>query len=214
MNVFFNKGTEENAKNLFENTFMQNHIYLNEEDGVFKPVDIDEFIDYYESVYLMILEDDTFKEIMLKSWELMPVDEVLKKEAKKEIKKEEPPKKEEIPKEKEKSEKIPTEEIKQRIENVEERLEKEKEFSKNLLKEQNIDIFREAIGGKGISTVINFINQLRQYDRKGDKEISFEDFCEILKNINLHITEKDTKLLFSDFSGNNSKMNYGNFYPI
>ena len=228
----YNKETEENAKNIFENTFMQNHIYLNGEDGVDKPVDIDEFIDYYESVSLMILEDDTFKEVMLKSWGLMPVDEVLKKEEpkieepkkeepkkeepKKEPKKEEPKKeetqkKEEIPKEKETSEKNLTQEINPRTENVEDRLEKEKEFRKNLLKEQNIDVFRETIGGRGIATVINFLNQLRQYDRKGDKEISFQDFCEILKNINLHVSEKDTRLLFSDFSGNNSKMNYAKF---
>ena len=59
-------------------------------------------------------------------------------------------------------------------------------------------------------SVINFVNQLRQYDRKGDKELSFQDFCEILNNVKLHISEKDAKLVFSDFS-ENSKMNYGKF---
>ena len=215
----YNKENEENSKKIFENTFKENHIYLNGEDGIDKPVDIDEFIDYYESVSLMILDDDVFKEVMLKSWGLMPVDEKVKKE---EPKKKEPIK--EIEKEKEKEEiKIEEEkekekenvenlkeELKPQIENAEERYEKEKEFRKNLLKEKNIDVFREALGAKGIPSVINFLNQLRQYDRKGDKELSFQDFYEILNNIKLHMTEKDAKLVFSDFS-ENSKMNYGKF---
>ena len=210
----YNKENEETAKQIFENTFKENHIYLNGEDGVDKLVDIDEFIDYYESVSLMILEDDTFKEVLLKSWGLMSLDEVMKKEEKvkkeepKKLKKEGTPKKEEVPKEK--IEENIKEEIEPKIENAEEKYEKEKEFRKNLLKEQNIDVFRGTIAAKGIMTVINFLNQLRQYDRKGDKEISFPDFFEILNNINLHITEKDAKLLFSDFS-QNSKINYSKF---
>ena len=210
----YNKENEETAKQIFENTFKENHIYLNGEDGVDKLVDIDEFIDYYESVSLMIFEDDTFKEVLLKSWGLMSLDEVMKKEEKvkkeepKKLKKEGTPKKEEVPKEK--IEENIKEEIEPKIENAEEKYEKEKEFRKNLLKEQNIDVFRGTIAAKGIMTVINFLNQLRQYDRKGDKEISFPDFFEILNNINLHITEKDAKLLFSDFS-QNSKINYSKF---
>ena len=216
-----NKENEENAKKIFENTFKENHIYLNGEDGVDKLVDIDEFIDYYESVSLMILEDDTFKEVMLKSWGLMPLDEQIKKEepvVKKEEKEETPkkektPKKEEMPEEKpekpENTESV-TEEVRPSVENAEERIEKEKEFRKKLLKEQNIDIFRETLAAKGITTVINFLNQLRQYDRKGDKLLSFSDFFDILNNINLHMREKDAKLVFSDFS-DGSKMDYSKF---
>jgi len=216
----YNKENEENSKKIFEDTFKENHIYLNGEDGVDKPVDIDEFLDYYESVSLMILEDVIFKEVLLKSWGIIPLDQVLKKE---EPQKEETPQKEEVPKKDEtpkkeevpKKEEAPTkeninEEIEPKIENAEERYEKEKEFRKNLLKEQNIDVFRTALAAKGISSIINFLNQLRQYDRKGDKEISFPDFLEILSNISLHITEKDAKLVFSDFS-ENSKMNYSKF---
>ena len=214
----YNKENEENAKKIFENTFKENHIYLNGEDGVDKLVDIDEFIDYYESVSLMILEDDTFKEVMLKSWGLMPLDEQIKKEEpviKKEEtpKKEKTPTKEELPKEKlekpENTESV-TEEVRPSVENAEERFEKEKEFRKKLLKEQNIDIFRETLAAKGITTVINFLNQLRQYDRKGDKLLSFSDFFDILNNINLHMREKDAKLVFSDFS-DGSKMDYSKF---
>ena len=204
----YNKENEENAKKIFENTFKENHLYLNGEDGVDKLVDIDEFIDYYESVSLMILDDDVFKEVILKTWGLMPLDEVLKKEEPK--KEEKKIKKEENIKKNEEQKEDLNEEIKPKIENAEERYEKEKEFRKNLLKEKNIDVFRETLAAKGITTVINFLNQLRQYDRKGTKELNFQDFFEILNNLNLHITEKDAKLLFSDFS-ENSKINYGKF---
>ena len=60
------KDKEENAKKIFENTFNENHIYLNGEEGKGKLVDLDEFVDYYESVSLMIQDDDIFREVILK----------------------------------------------------------------------------------------------------------------------------------------------------
>ena len=199
----YQKESEENAKKIFEDTFNENHIYLNGEEGKNKLVDLDEFIDYYESVSLMIQDDNIFKEVILKSWNLYN-----EKEEKEELKKEE-----------EKNEKAsevenPKESVEENIDdindNVENAYEKEKEFRKNLLGEKNIDVFRETLSAKGIKTIINFLNQLKQYDRKGDKEISFEDLFEIFNTLNLHISEKDAKILFSDFA-QNSKMNYGKF---
>ena len=205
------KDTEENAKKIFENTFNENHIYLNGEEGKDKLVDLDEFIDYYESVSLMIQDDDIFREVILKSWNLFDenaeIQEKEKKEQKEELKKEEEKIEEEVKKE------IPKENIEENIDNTnnaESAYEKEKEFRKNLLGEKNIDVFRETLSAKGIKTIINFLNQLKQYDRKGDKEISFPDLFEIFNNLNLHISEKDAKILFSDFA-ENSKMNYTKF---
>ena len=207
------KDTEENAKKIFENTFNENHVYLNGEEGKDKLVDLDEFIDYYESVSLMIQDDDIFREVILKSWNLFDenaeIQEKEKKEQKEELKKEE----EKVEKEVEKE--IPKENIEENIDNTntnnaESAYEKEKEFRKNLLGEKNIDVFRETLSAKGIKTIINFLNQLKQYDRKGDKEISFPDLFEIFNNLNLHISEKDAKILFSDFA-ENSKMNYTKF---
>ena len=156
----------------------------------------------------MIQDDDIFRKVILKSWNLFN-------------EKEENQAKEEIKKEEEKTEKESVQEIpKENAENKEENIdnsnnaqtayEKEKEFRKNLLGEKNIDVFRDTLSAKGIKTIINFLNQLKQYDRKGDKEISFPDLFEIFNNLNLHISEKDAKLLFSDFS-ENSKMNYAKF---
>ena len=206
------KDKEENAKKIFENTFNENHIYLNGEKGKDKLVDLDEFIDYYESVSLMIHDDDTFREVILKSWNLYDEKQENQKEQKvqnDELKKEE----EKI--EKEPEQEIPKENTGENIDNnnVESAYEKEKEFRKNLLGEKNIDVFRDTLSAKGIKTIINFLNQLKQYDRKGDKEISFPDLFEIFNNLNLHISEKDAKILFSDFE-ENSKMNYSKFISV
>ena len=207
------KDKEENAKKIFENTFNENHIYLNGEKGKDKLVDLDEFIDYYESVSLMIQDDDIFREVILKSWNLYDEKQENQKEQKvqnDELKKEE----EKI--EKEPEQEIPKENTGENIDNnnnVESAYEKEKEFRKNLLGEKNIDVFRDTLSAKGIKTIINFLNQLKQYDRKGDKEISFPDLFEIFNNLNLHISEKDAKILFSDFE-ENSKMNYSKFISV
>ena len=205
------KDKEENAKKIFENTFNENHIYLNGEEGKNKLVDLDEFVDYYESVSLMIQDDDIFREVILKSWNLFNENEQKQENQEKEQKDE--LKKEEEKNEKESEQKIPKENTEENIDNTnnaESAYEKEKEFRKNLLGEKNIDVFRDTLSAKGIKTIINFLNQLKQYDRKGDKEISFQDLFEIFNNLNLHISEKDAKILFSDFA-ENSKMNYSKF---
>ena len=204
------KDKEENAKKIFENSFNENHIYLNGEEGKDKLVDLDEFIDYYESVSLMIQDDDIFREVILKSWNLF--DEKEEKQDKEQKEQKEELKKEEEKNEKEPEQDIPKENTEENFDNnnVESAYEKEKEFRKNLLGEKNIDVFRDTLSAKGIKTIINFLNQLKQYDRKGDKEISFPDLFEIFNNLNLHISEKDAKILFSDFA-ENSKMNYSKF---
>ena len=205
--LLYQNENEENSKKIFEDTFNENHIYLNGEDGKNKLVDLDEFIDYYESVSLMISDDDIFRKVILKSWNLYDEKEELKKEEEqkdleKENETENEPQKENIEKK--------TDNINNNIETEKDRYEQEKEFRKNLLGEKNIDLFRETLSAKGIKTIINFINQLKQYDRKGDKEISFEDLFEIFNNLNLYISEKDAKILFSDFS-KDSKMDYSKF---
>ena len=196
------KESKENAKKIFEETFNENHIYLNGVEGKIKLVDLDEFIDYYESVSLMIQDEEVFREIILKSWNLYKESEELKKQEPKEKEKLEETKKENL------DENI--ENASNKIEEVENKYETEREFRQNLLGEKNIDLFRETLSAKGIKTIINFLNQLKQYDRKGDKEISFPDLFEIFNNLNLHISEKDAKILFSDYS-QNSKMDYSKF---
>ena len=78
--LLYQNENEENSKKIFEDTFNENHIYLNGEDGKNKLVDLDEFIDYYESVSLMISDDDIFRKVILKSWNLYNEKEELKKE--------------------------------------------------------------------------------------------------------------------------------------
>ena len=198
--LLYLKKNEEDARKIFEDTFTENHLYLNGDKGKNKLVDLDEFIDYYESVSLMIQDDDIFKEIILKTWNQYNENEELKKE---EIKKEKEIQNENIEKNEEKLNN-------DNINNAEDNYEKEREFRKNLLGEENIDLFRETLSAKGIKTIINFISQLKQYERRGEKEILFEDLFDIFNNLNLRISEKEAKILFSDFS-QNSKMDYSKF---
>ena len=62
--------------------------------------DLDEFIDYYECVSLMIQDDDIFREVILKSWNLFDEKEEKQNKEQKE-------QKEELKKEEEKNEKEP-----------------------------------------------------------------------------------------------------------
>ena len=82
--LLYGQENEENAKKIFENTFEENHIYLNGEEGKNKLIDLDEFIDYYESVSLMIQEDENIKKELEKDLDnYLPNYKRTKKEEKK-----------------------------------------------------------------------------------------------------------------------------------
>ena len=52
---------------------------------------------------------------------------------------------------------------------------------------------------------MNFLSQLKQYDRKGDKELSLPDFSEIILNTKVIISEEEIEELFSDFCKDNKQ---------
>ena len=205
------KKSEQEAFEIFEQSLKGNHKYLNGDEANVKNIDIEEFEDFYESVSIMIPNDNLFKEIILRTWGLIqdePEEELNKEEnieqdnndinnnEEQEIKDEiENEPKEEIKKEKNKF------------------IDKEIEFRKEILNEENIDIFRDKLGVKGIIPVINLFSQFKQYDRKGDKEISYSDFSEIIRNTKVIISEEEISDLFSDFiqQNNNSKIKTINY---
>lgn len=257
---------EDEAMQIFVDTFKDNHLYLHGDDDSGKPADVEEFEDYYESVSAMIPDDELFRDILLKSWGLVNIDEP---------KKEVPPPKDEVPIERrsdrgdrdqpermerdnrdrperpERDERErpgrqerrpepeqmqeppepydrelrnqrdePFEEPQENLRNepekkidpYQEQKKKEKEFRKNLLNEQNLDAFRNLLGSRGIRPVMNFVNQLRQYDRKGDKELPYEAFADVINSCNLNMPEDDIRDLFNDFVPKNKKtINYGDF---
>ena len=240
---------EEEAMKIFEECLKGNHKYLNGDEGDTKPVDIEEFEDFYESVSIMIPSDEQFRDILLRSWGLIK-DEPKEEEKEPEHEEQEqeqvqdqaqPP--EEQPKEEKEEENIPKnneeedryvppkqeEEIEQQYENeqpIEEKQEekaespkkketeinKEIEFRKNILDEENIDLFRNKLGARGIVVVMNFVNQLRQYDRRGNKEISLNDFQDIINNSKVIMSDEEIADLFNDFADQQSSlMNYDNF---
>ena len=237
----YKKMDEKEAMKVFVDSLKINHLYLNGEDDFNKPIDLDEFEDYYESVSLMIADDDIFKEVLLKSWGLIPIEEEKEKEKKettenrpkenvekenitelppKEEKYEEKVEKEQTQPEQEETSKEPESvvekqneesEQQQRVEVAEEEKPLEESEQNNLVNTENIQNFREILGGRGVFAVINFLNQLRQYDRKGNKELNYTDFADALYNSNLNISEQDIKNLFNDFVQMNNTINYQEF---
>ena len=63
--------SEEEAMSIFEESLRGNHKYLNGDEGDTKPVDIEEFEDFYESVSIMIPSDELFRDIVLRTWGLI-----------------------------------------------------------------------------------------------------------------------------------------------
>ena len=206
------KKSEEEAMNIFEQSLKGNHKYLNGDEADTKNIDLEEFEDFYESVSVMIPNDELFRNIVLRSWGLVkdePEEELNNEEN---IEEENQDKNEEINNEEQQeiNDEIKEEEPKEKIKK-EKNIDKEIEFRKEVLKEENIDIFRDKLGAKGIITVMNLVSQLKQYDRKGDKELSFADFSEIILNTKVIISEEEISELFSDFcqgNSNNKTINY------
>ena len=223
--------SEEEAMSIFEESLRGNHKYLNGDEGDTKPVDIEEFEDFYESVSIMIPSDELFRDIVLRTWGL------IKDEPKEEENEEEPQEREDVqerlpPKNEEYEEDYrenPQErrddmepQEREREEEYEERYEppvnkgkekdKEKEFRKNILNEENLDIFRDKLGARGIVVVMNFANLLRQYDRRGDKNISLNDFSDIISASKVIMSDDEINELYNDFADKKTNLlNYEDF---
>ena len=206
------KKSEEESITIFEQSLKGNHKYLNGDDASVKNIDSEEFEDFYESISMMIQNDDTFKDIVLKTWGLIK-DEPEEEENENEKEND----KEEL-NENNEEENIDNNDIENNEQEVNEEQEeikeekkekkivdKEIEFRKEILNEENIDIFRDKLGARGIITVMNFVSQLRQYDRKGDKELSYSDFAEVIYNTKVIISDDEIKELFSDFCEGDKK---------
>ena len=206
------KKSEEESITIFEQSLKGNHKYLNGDDASVKNIDPEEFEDFYESISMMIQNDDTFKDIVLKTWGLIK-DEPEEEENENEKEND----KEEL-NENNEEENIDNNDIENNEQEVNEEKEeikeekkekkivdKEIEFRKEILNEENIDIFRDKLGARGIITVMNFVSQLRQYDRKGDKELSYSDFAEVIYNTKVIISDDEISELFSDFCEGDKK---------
>ena len=230
--------SEEEAFGIFEESLRGNHKYLNGDEGDTKPVDAEEFEDFYESISMMISSDEVFRDIILRTWGLIqdepreeenPQEQEQHKEEEQEQQdiqeqNEIAQNEENVPKKLEEQEEIPqneeqeappeeqNEEKPQTIEKKEKKIDHEIEFRKNILNEENLDIFRDKLGARGIVVVMNFVNQLRQYDRKGNKEISLNDFTEIINNSKVIMSQEEISDLFNDFADKQTNLlNYDVF---
>ena len=221
--------SEDEAMKIFEDSLRGNHKYLNGDEGDTKPVDIEEFEDFYESVSMMIPNDELFRDVILRTWGL------IKDEPKEEENEEEPQESEDVqdrrrppredydeesrenPQDREEPEDVePTEqdmeEEYQGRRPVKNEKDREKEFRKNILNEDNLDLFRDKLGAKGIVTVVNFANALRQYDRKGEKNITLDDFTDIIRNSKVIMSDQEIKDLYNENADKKTGLlNYDDF---
>ena len=92
---------------IFEESLKGNHKYLNGDEGDTKPVDSEEFEDFYESVSLMIPSDEQFRDIVLRTWGL--IKDEPKEEENEEEQQYQNEEKEEIPEKNLKNEEVPQE---------------------------------------------------------------------------------------------------------
>ena len=200
------KKSEEESFRIFEESLRGNHKYLNGDEGDTKPIDIEEFEDFYESISLMIPSDELFRDIVLRTWGLI----------KDEPKEEEYEEDQQVPQRNyEQEEMQPEEQYEERYEPPVKKVRKEdreREFRRNILNEENLDIFRNKLGARGIVVVMNFANQCKQYDRKGNKELSFNDFKEIINNAKVIMSDDEILDLFNDFANKKTNtLNYEEF---
>ena len=207
--------SEEEAFKIFEDSLIGNHKYLNGDEGDTKPVDIEEFEDFYESLSLMIPSDELFRDVVLRTWGL------IKDEPKEEENEEQQNEREDenLPQQnyerepEQEQEEMPQEEQEERyVPQVkkERKEDKEREFRRNVLNEENLDIFRNKLGARGIVVLMNFVNQCYQYDRSGNKELVFNDFKEIINNAKVIMSDDEIYDLFNDFADKNL-LNYEKF---
>ena len=215
------KKSEEESFRIFEESLIGNHKYLNGDEGDTKPVDSEEFEDFYESISLMIPSDELFRDVVLRTWGLIkdePKEEENREEQQYEREEENVPPQnyEQEPEEGQAQEELPPEEqYEERYEppaKKEVREDKEREFRKNVLNEENMDIFRNKLGARGMVVLMNFVNQCYQYDRRGDKELDFNDFKEIINNAKVIMSDDEILDLFNDFADRKTNLlNYEKF---
>ena len=211
------KKSEDESFRIFEESLRGNHKYLNGDEGDSKPVDSEEFEDFYESISLMIPSDELFRDIVLRTWGLIK-DEPKEEEYEEEQNERDIPKqnyRQEEMQQNYEQEELPEDQYEERYKSPTKKVrkdDKEREFRRNILNEENLDIFRNKLGARGIVVVMNFANQCKQYDRKGNKELSFNDFKEIINNAKVIMSDDEILDLFNDFANKKTNtLNYENF---
>ena len=183
----------EDIYNEFIETFEGNHNYLNGDEAHFGNVDLDEFIDYYDSVSMMIDSDKEFENIVKSAWlgEAQNEEEDNEQQSQNEDKK------------------LRSKKIIKRVKNDEEKEENkiqidnenEEEDNKNKEKELNdaLESFKNYLKDKGAMTVLTLARQFKIIDENGNKVIDLNEFSKGIKNAGLEVPQEVLEELFASF---------------
>jgi Ca2+-binding EF-hand superfamily protein len=175
--VLSGKKKEEEALEEFIETFDANHLYLNGEDEEQGIVDLNEFLDYYESVSSVIKNDEDFEKLVLNVWSNIP--EV--KDEMKDNKNEEEKEDQNNPVVKFKN-KLKTYKLKNLLELYKQLKTKDEDNDKQL----NLEEFKSALVDSDLKvheSEVNVLFDLFDFDKIG--KINYIDFLdEILDDLN------------------------------
>ena len=179
----------------FVDTFEGNHNYLNGDEAEYGNVDIDEFCDYYDSLSMMIENDEEFENIVRGVW-LNEVDKKSKPlRAKKVLRTTDD----------QENIKYDNENKDEGNDNDDEYYDK-KEDEKQKEVNEGFESFKKYLQQKDAKTVLTLARQFKILDENDNKTIDFGEFCRGITKAGLDIPDDVLQELFNDFDYDGSGM--------
>ena len=185
--------------NEFVETFDGNHNYLNGDEAQYGNVDIDEFCDYYDSVSMMVDNDQDFENIVRGVWldEIKNYD-IQKEERSAPLRGKKVIKNKNIPKEKEYEDEN-NDDMKENNDQYEYENIKDKEDDKREKVSEAFESFRKYLQQKDAKTVLTLARQFKILDENGNKTLDYGEFSKGIKNAGIDVPEEAIQELFNEF---------------
>ena len=172
--VLNGKKNEEEVLQEFLDTFFANHMYLNGDEGAEGIVDLEEFIDYYESVSCTIDDDDLFEEIIYNVWN---IDNGQTQNIKNDNQNDN------------EYDKVDNNNLNN---------------NNNYINNNSLNLFREYIINLGAKSLIGLVRQFKLFDDNKNSTLDYTGFSKAFKASNLNIPDNEIKNLFQMFDTNNT----------
>ena len=172
--VLNGKKNEEEVLQEFLDTFFANHMYLNGDEGAEGIVDLEEFIDYYESVSCTIDDDDLFEEIIYNVWN---IDNGQTQNIKNDNQNDN------------EYDKVDNNNLNN---------------NNNYINNNSLNLFREYIINLGAKSLIGLVRQFKLFDDNKNNTLDYTEFSKAFKASNLNIPDNEIKNLFQMFDTNNT----------
>ena len=172
--VLKKKKNEEEVLQEFLDTFFANHMYLNGDEGAEGIVDLEEFIDYYESVSCTIDDDDLFEEIIYNVWN---IDNGQTQNIKNDNQNDN------------EYDKVDNNNLNN---------------NNNYINNNSLNLFREYIINLGAKSLIGLVRQFKLFDDNKNNTLDYTEFSKAFKASNLNIPDNEIKNLFQMFDTNNT----------